>query len=287
MINRVAMQWQVSLGIHDTTTSVCSYTIYFVTEIVYICVFNFASFLFSIPFVHANHCQKSIFSFILFSYLVNIFPSEYAFKWQTEVSAINSSYVSILSLTGLHTVHPDFVLVISYLQSTALVSLTPGLSVTEVQVLWSSFCHTWGWDCLPIQWEEWYLLIIHHGALYHIVLGLYCPFSLHPHVPWFALSDHCFIVTCLQPIWSSHPHLANTSSNDLAVFFICNLRYCSNDIGVTHMYQNPTSVSLSTNMIAIAVCTTVWFTASLVFFDSAMFCLNYMYFYLLGVMLSA
>ena len=148
LISQCHEVWQMS-GVLKHPWSNCmwmpySNVIYYVNEFTCICNFDLVSFVYFFSVLHrwttVNHWLFYLLQSVVS--LLTLFSSEYASRYGTEATAIYSSYVSIPSLSGLWTVCPDLVLVISHIGVFVLMSTTLDLSVTVVWVVQSSFLVT-------------------------------------------------------------------------------------------------------------------------------------------------
>ena len=80
----------------------------------------------------------------LYIQLPGLCPSEYASPHRVETNAIYTYYVLMLGLSGLQTVYPDLVLIVSHPVPFSLISAVEGSLVTVVWEKWPGlFSYLW------------------------------------------------------------------------------------------------------------------------------------------------
>ena len=144
-----------------------SKTVYYVIVYLYIHIW-FCFFFYFYLFVFANYHWAYILLFISLSCLLNsfYFASEYTSVYKGEVNAIYSSYVSVMSLSGLKIVHPYLVLVMSCVELSVLLLIALSSSVIVMQ---SSFLSHLGLAFLVYSLGGVVFLYINYGASYPVL----------------------------------------------------------------------------------------------------------------------
>ena len=183
-------------------------------------------------FIYAQYANWGISSFLFWlPATTSIFLSKYT-SWQRfEVSVIYRSYVSILSLIGLGTAHPDLVVLII-----SLPKFIPALSTAEAPI-------TVLQDVQPS------LLLI----LELVMLAVWQGVSVFGYPSWGHTAPISPFLTCLDTTYMasvpwSHPccmgdpsasfSIVCLSSNWPAAFLIWSCRYCSTNMSMGYLFHD-------------------------------------------------